>query len=505
MTDVTDQHVVDVAALQGIRIAMDGDIWCAVVVHGFRNMAEHHAGFGDTPTAAWQELRHTMDASAVKKLKKAGRASEEAVHRANELLESTRATLAKSRAANEECKRMVVLHLNDYRRASAELDDALQGREHWSRIVAAARAVSACWRKCVKGGNPSLESFTQEDIDWINGNMKALLYEVGTMIPVPPAAGERVALAMLVKEVRALLEAPDVDREDRAMYLGKAFDVYAQFLCDECDGSGRYFIDGKEQACICSESQVDEEPVYRLENKVLDGKGIEFRDQVSKMICDCRAQGYSFEEIAKAAGLTVGEFFFPSGPGATMETCSTCDMPKASVKLWYCPKCDPKALRAAEALGGFSIGGHGTGKGEDLKVDGETMAKVAAGDDDVKARECYGIDISEKGDESYLVMYVDGRPHAHYKRIMPPTDEKERAAIIDGNALIRRVLRATADSLKTAIAINEEKPGLMSHRKREDNTEAYSLAMCEVEAAVKVWEEAGCPDPAWEPAEFKEG
>lgn len=27
--------------------------------------------------------------------------------------------------------------------------------------------------------------------------------------------------------------------------------------CDQCDGSGRYLIDGKPQACICSEPQTE--------------------------------------------------------------------------------------------------------------------------------------------------------------------------------------------------------------------------------------------------------
>ena len=28
--------------------------------------------------------------------------------------------------------------------------------------------------------------------------------------------------------------------------------------CDECDGSGTYYIDGQPQACICSEPQADD-------------------------------------------------------------------------------------------------------------------------------------------------------------------------------------------------------------------------------------------------------
>ena len=32
-------------------------------------------------------------------------------------------------------------------------------------------------------------------------------------------------------------------------------------VCDECDGSGEYFIDGQPRACICSESQFSVAPL----------------------------------------------------------------------------------------------------------------------------------------------------------------------------------------------------------------------------------------------------
>jgi hypothetical protein len=47
---------------------------------------------------------------------------------------------------------------------------------------------------------------------------------------------------------------------DRATLADMVEVSWGSDVCDECDGSGTYYIDGEPQKCICSESQDDEEP-----------------------------------------------------------------------------------------------------------------------------------------------------------------------------------------------------------------------------------------------------
>jgi hypothetical protein len=40
----------------------------------------------------------------------------------------------------------------------------------------------------------------------------------------------------------------------------KVLAIAEKFACDECNGSGVYFISGEPQECICTESQIPEAP-----------------------------------------------------------------------------------------------------------------------------------------------------------------------------------------------------------------------------------------------------
>lgn len=73
--------------------------------------------------------------------------------------------------------------------------------------------------------------------------------------PVRPRAQATVPLS-----TREIEEAQTAREVEAALLSSDA--------CDECNGSGKYFIDGEPQACICSEPQTDSQTTIQESNKM---------------------------------------------------------------------------------------------------------------------------------------------------------------------------------------------------------------------------------------------